>query len=115
LLVTGEVRVDPEVLDAASGAITRVVDDHEGDVPALGGGDYGHAGLATATTTFRTQYGLAREQLVLTAGVLAGELTAQAASYRAVDDGAAGSMTSLNGGFPVPAPSPGPAPTPVGP
>jgi|GEM_PF-6280650 len=109
--MTGEVRVDPEVLDAASSSLARAVADQDGDVPALGGGDYGHDGLATATSTFRTQYGLAREQLVLTVDVLAEELSAQADAYRATDDAAAGAMTSLGG--PVPTPSPGPAPTPA--
>lgn len=103
--------VDPAALDAAASSISTVVDAHDDAPPALGGGDYGHAGLATATATFHTQYGLAREQLVLTVDVLADELGRQAESYRAADSAAAGTMTSL-GGSPAPSPSPQPSPQP---
>lgn len=81
-----EVDVDPEVLDGASAEVGAVVDEHDGYHLELGGGEYGHDGLAAAATAFAGQLDQATVQLVVTIDVLAGELVRQAESYRAVDE-----------------------------
>jgi Ethanolamine utilization protein EutJ (predicted chaperonin) len=89
------VDVDPDVLDDASAAIAEVVDEHDGHAVRLGGGDYGHSGLAGAVGTFVEQVDLASQQHVTVLDVLAVELSTQAESYRAVDERAQTMFTGL--------------------
>lgn len=90
------VDVDPDVLDDASAEIGAVVDEHDGHTIGLGGGDYGHAGLAGAIVTFVEQVDLASQQHVDVLDVLAVELSSQAESYRAVDERVQTTFTGLS-------------------